>query len=362
MRSFVRFTILIAVALAVAAVCSASLVRALDAADIDAPQTNLGVLDKWLARVARVARSHPIAYLGDSTAISENAPKRAVPRVLGRALQRYPGVPRVTSLATPGFGPADFYFLAAELARARPTAIVLALNPAALSDSWLLRQSHPEFASMLGTRRWGEAFGLPLRVAGVTTDRLVLYPLIEAAGLGKIWRRGRSFQARASKGWQAALLASDGSNGPQRRNDAAMLTQVLVGEKKLDPGEQQRKRYGTALDGVEPSNPSMRVLRATLEFWQRERIPVIVLMIPIDVEHFARLGIANEGGMARTVATLKGISEGAGAAFLDLHALLPSKAFADAGGHYDYASDVDGPALISAKLAPKLAAMLSAED
>jgi hypothetical protein len=362
MGSFLRFTILVAVALAVVTACCSSLVRALGAAGIEAPQTHLDVLDKWLARVPGMERSRPIAYLGDSTAVSEKAPKRAVPMVLGRALQQYPGAPRVISLATPGFGPADFYFLAAELASVRPTAIVLALNPAALSSSWISRQSHPEFVSVLGTRRWGEAFGLPLRVVGVTADRLVVYPLIEAAGLGKIWRRARSFQARVSKGWQTLLVASDGNNGPERRNDAAMLTRVLVGENKLDPGEQQRKRYGTALDGVESSNPSMRVLRATLEFWQRARIPVLVLMIPVDVEHFAKLGIANEDGMARTVGTLEGITQAAGAAFLDLHDLLPSKAFADAAGHYDYASDVNGPALISAQLAPKLAAMLSAED
>jgi len=63
----------------------------------------------------------------------------------------------------------------------------------------------------------------------------------------------------------------------------------------------------------------------------------------------------------RTASTVGQIAQATGAALLDLHGLLPASAFADATGHFDYASDVDGPSLMSERIASKLAAMFRAE-
>ena len=144
-------------------------------------------------------------------------------------------------------------------------------------------------------------------------------------------------------------------------NDQAMLARVVAGVGDGSLRAQQQQRYGDSLAGLEVSNPSLRILRATLEHWQRGRIPVLAVIIPIDVDRFATLGLANPEGIARTSESVAKIARETGAEFVDIHDLLPSSAFVDVRGHFDYASEIDGPVKMAERVAPKLAAMVSAD-
>ncbi|MFP6640298.1 MAG: hypothetical protein VCC04_08645, partial [Myxococcota bacterium] len=86
--------------------------------------------------------------------------------------------------------------------------------------------------------------------------------------------------------------------------------------------------------------------------------PVLVVVIPVNVELLQVLGVGTEEGTARTVAALSNTTESTGAESLDLHDLLPRESFADMIGHYSHTAAQDGPSMIAARIAPVLVSML----
>ena len=363
-RTPLRIGLLTLVGSGVALGFSFGLVRVLDLAEIETPRTTLGVLKSWQQQTRFIGREHEIAYLGDSTAIPpdwRSGFERTIPGQIDERLKRVAGMPRVISMATDGFGPVDYYFLASNLAAARPAAIVMSINLAALSPEWLKFSSHPEFASVIGSQRWLEAFGLPLDSSGLTTDRLLLYWSLEELGLSDAWRALTRYQARVTQGWQRLESALDGPSGPL---NAYRLKAFARQNVKRQPLEAQRKqqwtRYGSALSGVDPGVPSLLALHATLSYWEEAGIPVLVFTLPVNVDLFDSLGIQDEAAMKQTQSVLAALARSTGAEILDLHDLLPDSSFSDLQGHYSYTEKPDGPKKIAERVAPVLQRMLEA--
>ena len=338
---------------------SLAVVRVLDSADIKAPRTTLDVLGTWQHRLGKVRRLHAVAYLGDSTALSDKGYKYTIPGRLDAELKKQDDPPRLISLADAGLGPIDYYLLASELARAEPAAIVVSLNLASLSSVWLSRSSHPEFASVIGLERWPEAFGLPLAASGLTADRLLLYPWLQAMGLSSSWRHLVDYQARVLAGWRALESRLDGAYGPLATNRLAVFARA-TSEKNTEGALRlmQRARYGKVIEGLDSRDPSLQVLTLALRDWHSAGIPVLLLIIPVNVELFESLGIAKAEGLRQTSRSLAEIAQTTGAHFLDLHDLLPAASFADAYGHFVQGADPDGANRIAKRLAPIVEAMV----
>ncbi|MEE3328500.1 MAG: hypothetical protein VX252_14275 [Myxococcota bacterium] len=354
-----RFFWLLLIAGASASLVSLGVVKGLDAAGIESPRTTLDVLASWQRRAEQVRRGRAIAYLGDSTALSDKGYKHTIPGQIATRLSQSRGMPPVVSLADAGLGPVDYYLLASFLGETRPAAIVLSLNLASLSSIWLSRSSHPEFASQLGLDRWVEAFGLPLSVSGITADRLLLYPLLEAVGLSALWRAIDSYQVRVLAGWRALESYLDGTDGPLATNQFIVFASLLAEKEKEEVlRSQQQARYGKAIAGIDSADPSLQLLSAALQNWDRSGIPVLLVILPVNVELFESLGIDNREGLRETSQRLTELANASGARVLDLHGLLPAVSFADEHGHFAVGTEPDGAKKIAKYITPQLRSML----
>lgn len=326
------------------------------------PRTTLDVLKKWQQAAQRLQRRHGIAYLGDSTALPpewKQGPARTIPGRIDERLEQSKQAPPVITFAAEGLGPVDYYFLAPSLAEARPAAIVLSVNLAVFSPEWIRLSSHPEFASVVGTERWPEAFGLPLNETGLTTDRLLLYSGIEELGLSDAWWHLSQYQARVMEGWKTLELALDGTAGPiSLYHRKIFFGSHSKNRPREDLRDQQWLRYGTALSGLDPDSLSLQALRATLRYWHESRIPVLVVILPVNIELFDSLEIRDPGSLQRTLEVLTDTSRKEGARILDLHDMLPEPYFSDLQGHYSYAEDSDGPSEIASRITPVLRKMV----
>ena len=354
----------VAVALAVGLFLSLGVAKVLEGADIAAPRTNLDVLGLFQSRLVEVKAARGIAYLGDSTGMSGKGAKYSIPGRLGISLQKNPARPPVVSLAEAGLGPMDFYLLAEEVSRSQPTAVILSVNLAALSHFWSQRLSHPEFATAMRGDRWLEAFGLPSVVNGVKADRLILYPGLRALGLGEVWRDVNRYQAQFLRGWTelGIALGSRGEVGygesPKPRGSVPIESpqdQFALLEERLR--QQQWNHYGKAIRGVDPDDPSLQILAATLRHWEGLDIPILMVVIPINVELVQGLGLDDPEGRKQTLDALAHVAQDNSAEFLDLHDLLPQESFADWQGHYSLDSKPHGPSLIAARIEPVLVSM-----
>ena len=268
-------------------------------------------------------------------------------------------MPSLVSLADAGLGPVDYYLLASVLGESRPAAIVLSLNLASLSPLWLSRSSHPEFASQIGLDRWAEAFGLPLSISGITADRLLLYPLIESAGLSAVWRTIDDYQVRVVAGWRALETHLDGEGGPLAVNRFIVFGKTLAqNQDEKTVRIQQQTRYGKAISGMDSRDPSLELLSAALQDWQRVGIPVLLVILPVNVELFQSLDINNPEGLQQTSRIVTEMANAAGAQVLDLHDLLPAVSFSDEYGHFAVGSDPDGANKIAKRVTPLLRSMV----
>ena len=365
MRDRIGFLSLLGLAFLVALFFSFGLAQVLGASGIKAPRTNLDVLELFQSRLAEVEATGGIAFLGDSTAMSGQGRQYTIPGRLGALLGEQAGGPPVVSLAEAGLGPMDFYLLASEVAEARPSAVVLSVNMAALSHVWTQRLSHPEFASVIGGERWLSAFGLPPVVNAVKADRLFLYPVLEALGLRGAWQAIHRYQALVLQAWRDLGTAIGAGDGPWTRPGGIAHEFASIKEAKDQKAllqeilrVQQWNRYGKAIQGVEGEDPSLQIIAAALEPWARADIPVLVVVIPINIELIDQLGIDDPVGRMRTVRALAGIARSVDARFLDLHTLLPEESFADWQGHYSLDPTPGAPSLIAESMVPVLASMV----
>jgi hypothetical protein len=113
------------------------------------------------------------------------------------------------------------------------------------------------------------------------------------------------------------------------------------------------KALAGVLGGIGSRAPRLVVLEALLEDLHRARIPVLLWVSPVNVEHLRSLGIRLDG-LDRSMSTVEAAVRRTGADFVDLHAFLPDAAFRDAGDHMTANGDPDGLALVAARLVPEI--------
>ena len=107
-----------------------------------------------------------------------------------------------------------------------------------------------------------------------------------------------------------------------------------------------------------PEDPSLQILAATLGHWKSRDIPILMVVIPINLELLGLLGLDDPEGRGETLLALADLAQTHDAEFLDLHDLLPQDSFADWQGHYSLDPVPDGPSLIAARMEPIIASMI----
>jgi hypothetical protein len=269
---------------------------------------------------------------------------------------------RVFSFATPGFTQFTQYFLSHRLADAGPDHVVLGFNLSSLSQSWRTGD-RPELAALLPVRFLGEAMRLPMYWIGLSTDELLLYTTVAQLGSSEAWLALTQQQARCVHAWgsaaewlQARSSAPDGLAYQMSHFYRRRQQQLLPGAPERETEWLARWRYDAALAGVGPEHPVLQILRATLEVFREHRIPVLVYIIPINVEHIEKLGLLDRAGLLRSIESVRRVALASGASLVDLHDLLPDAAYSDAAGHLSVDAPLDAPPIVAERIAQALLA------
>jgi len=339
----------------------AAVIAALDRAGVSQPPAYLDVTQDVENRVAELARTDPghtrsrVVLLGDSTSVP--LPARLAARLAGSA-----PAPRVVPLAIRGQTTWDQYFLSDLIARAEPDVVVIALHLANFSDHWRDSFAKPEFAGWLPLARAPEALRLPLHEVGLSSDELLWYRAIVAAELAPRWRALSREQVRMGQALRDAETGFAGAVGS--RDDHRALFAYATLERRVGPDRRLTRagaldEYAAVLGGLPADHPVLAVLRALLASFRARGTPTLVAVTPANVEHLAHLGLLDDAALARSLARIESVARAQGAAFLDLHALLPDAAFSDAAGHYGEERAIDGPGLVAERLAPAVSTMLA---
>lgn len=335
-----------------------------------AAEVPVGIVDIFLSRsiqlwLPRLRRPHlpgieVVGVLGDST-VSEYPHGEKVPDRLQRALAlRRPSDPRgrrraphfrAASLAAPGMGSLEYYVFADQIAAERPDLLVVALNLASLSPAARDFWGREELLGWLSPHRIVEASRLPLDWWGVTLDRLLLYMALAQSDAAGPWIAYRTEQIRAGHAIGKLRHWLEGEGSVTRDGMPAeppLQDPVIAGRAGA---AWMRRFYQVALDGAGPEQPVLRLLAAALQAFRERRIPVLVYVVPVNVEYLEKLGVDTRAGLAHTVATARAVVEQQGALFLDLHRLLADAFFVYPGDHFVHAGEFDGVARITDALA-----------
>jgi hypothetical protein len=341
---------------------------AMERAGIEAPPTAFMPLELVAGRLAGLAESrlrysYPVAFLGDSMVVGHDG----VPPVatfVDRQVQRSINASRsikVHSLALGGMTPFDWYFLADEIVAAAPSQVVVPVSLWNFSRP-SIELSKPELSGWIQPARLPEAFGLELRPIGLTVDRLLLYQGIVQAGAAASWRTLKREQVRVVHARQGVEEALGRRFAGEAIEDLERARRMRDGARRLLPGATRLSRGGADIYGtddllrVQADDPVVRVLGATLGAFRRAGIPVLVYVGPFNVEHLVPLGAIDEDGLRETLATIARCARDEGAEFVDLHALLPDRAFRDAVGHLGVVEQLHAPKRLAKALAPYIVA------
>jgi hypothetical protein len=319
---------------------------------------------RWLSSKSPHPRLQRVAWLGDSTLIKEPGEPPVSLRLQERVRELTGNRPRVRvrTVAAPGQSAYEYYFLADSVVRSRPDQLLVLFQLSTLGEIWRQRFRRPEIAGWVSPRRLFEVLGLPVSEVGLTTDRLLLGMAIVGAGGGDAWIRlqkeqGRVDRARRDLGdWIAAQTGTLSLEELERIAGVQFAATYHTEDWRRWNERGARPHYQTAFSGASPDDPVLQMLAAALRIYREAGIHTHLYVGPANVEHFQRLGIYDEQGIAETLAVLRRIANEHGAEFSDLHALLPDRGFRDAGGHLAWGGDFDAQGEVIEVLAPRVAA------
>jgi hypothetical protein len=224
-------------------------------------------------------------------------------------------------------------------------------NPVALGTQLQKKFALPELAGWTPPGELFEAIRLPFHRIGLSLDEMLLYMGIVQIGLQAEWIEATQAQLRIVTGLESALSAA---NGPRRHRISAEARGMLLPGVTPTRGTVRAitAKYGDALEGVEPDHDFIRIFAAAVALYREAGAQVVVYVVPINYEHFDKMGVWNGAGMRKTVDSLRRAVETAGGTVVDLHQLIPDVGFMDAAGHHTFAPPYHGPDLIARELAP----------
>jgi hypothetical protein len=331
--------------------------------EVEVPLDVLVPIDEGLAAIEEAhkrPKGQQVAYLGDSLVVGY-PPRRTVPERLQQSLDAKTGegLFEVHTLASPGMGPFDFYFIADRVATAGPDLVILPINLTSFSKPWRNTFARPQLAALLPAHRVPQALLLPFDWIGLTADRLFTYFAIGQLGGLDAWHelsREQALTGNRRKSLAQVVGKRWGDNADTRFALGALryfqrLWNIEGTQRFTSEGIAQR--YGPTLRGLSTDDPTLRVLEATIRIFRRYDVDVLVYVNPTNVEHMKLVGALDEAGLEHSIDSIREVSIRAGARFVDLHALLKDDGFRDAAGHFNVKEDgPDGPAIVAGTLAP----------
>jgi len=329
-------------------------------------QTSMGVMDRILPNLQDLEKQaletipRQIAVLGDSTVdfypMNEKVPDR-LQQALARSSPPAPPV-AVTNLAFLALGPTAYYFLADRIAASRPDLIVWAVSLTHASERWRRSLPRPELAGWMAAERIPSTLTMPIDDIGLTADELLLYQLLVRADPGSQWRDFRvnlsridKFRAKSEK-WLAQFTGTQ----PEKSFGIVSALKKFKSHKHPDlPNRYNRlgeiEHFGTALDGIDSSHPTIRFIGAAVQVFSEARIPVLVYLNPVNIQHLEKVGVVEAPKLRRSVNAYREAVEKSGGFFLDLHTAFPDSHFSDMSGHFRHDDEIEAQTELAETLA-----------
>lgn len=319
-------------------------------------------LTQQLEAVSKTPRGLRVVYLGDSLVMRRAEGDDTPPRRLRRLLrsQGRLGPVQLRPVALAGLGAFSHYFFSDAVAEVDPDLVVLSVNLRWFSGFWNRVVERGALVGWLPARRWPEAATLPLHAVGVSADMVLLERALVVSGAMPAWHRLRREQVRLGGGLARAEDWVQGwAGGPvayRRAHSAADAALLARGNRSSL--HQVQQTLGEVLDGVGPEHPSLRALDAALGGLRARGAACLVYVAPLNVEHLERLGVSDVAGLERSIASIEAVARRHGAAFLDLHALLPDADFSDFADHLVLDPQSEGATRLARALLPAARAAL----
>jgi hypothetical protein len=339
---------------------SLAILAALDALEADYRPTGLAdirKIHKQLGRLESARRREGevrLVYQADSTGLR-------IPSVLQQEVSRLAPKNRrlkIYDLTLLGQSPFEYYFVSEQVVRARPDCVLMAIN---LGDFWgnrSQRTKHAEFVGWVPPGRLPEALGLRLEWLGLTLDRVLAYVALVQTGLGESWVQLNREQVRLDAWYRRAETLADAWAGLPKRRSIRVQYNQAVQRGLIHPDRRARAsvsmlrdRYGPVLNQLDSEHPVLLAVEAVLRRYREAEIPVLVYVVPMNVEYMKQLEVYNETGLRRSIAVIADRARSTGAVFADLHDALPDAAFRDYVDHPEFEGEYDGVALTAARLA-----------
>jgi hypothetical protein len=308
-------------------------------------------LAEWRSAIVLDKSARRVGMIGDSMVFTEG-PGTSMPDWVRTELEQHESNgahAAVHVLSFPAWSTIGQYCMAGELASAKPSLLVLELNLRLLGPAPLGAFAYTELSGFIDDSRIPEAAFLPLSQAGITLSTLLFDRALVKTGRGLSWnellvRQATLFNTRAPlEAWLDEKMHRTAYEERRVEWGIALSGRFLVsrGSGARDSVPHARAALGDVLDGIGTGHPRLVVLAAMLSTFHRRKVPVLVWVSPINVEHLRSLGFSLEG-VDRSLRTIQDIVEGSGATLLDLHALLPDTAFSDSGDHYTFEGHASG--------------------
>jgi hypothetical protein len=195
----------------------------------------------------------------------------------------------------------------------------------------------------------------PFHSLNLTLDRILFYMGIVGSGLQEAWQHYGEEQVRAVHGIHLLRRTLHQLN-PRLMFDGLPNVRLPYqsGNRNRSNPQYVETLYGGAMSGTVSEHPVVQMLAGALEIYQSAGIHVLAYAVPMNVEHFEKIGFETRAGTRKTIEMLRDLVESRGGTFLDLHRLFPDKAFKDLGGHFLQEEGFDGALLLARELAPDL--------
>lgn len=302
-------------------------------------------------------RIQRVGFLGDSTVVGSGI-EVSLPIQLRRVLNRRSKRPiRVMNLAAPGMSSFGFFTLLDDVLKSRPDLVIVPINLASFAPSWRSDWDRVNGVGRLSARQLADFLTRPYHAWGLTLDRILLYQAIRRLGVERGWKAHGANQVRAIRG--VALARRSMARGPNVPTSGLPRTRsplMAVNRFRFNP-RFLREIYGPALTGITLDHPTAQMLEGVLAGYRDAGVGIIAYVVPMNIDHLARVGVEIGSGLEGSIATLRGIVEREGGEFIDLHAMLPDRGFRDPPGHFSQNETIDGPLLVAERLAPAVLAV-----
>jgi len=317
---------------------------------------NLGVLAKAKGPKHKLT----VAFLGDST-VDDYPPGEKVTDFFRKALNReYRLQPPivVSSLAFSAMGPASYYFLADRIIETKPDLIVWEVSLTHASERWYRALPRPQLAGWMAPERIPATLGMPIEHIGLTADELLFYSLLVQTGQEDTWAEVLKQLSRVDK-VRAILEEKASAYVGSRAEYRFFLNLALTNLQNLQLPENAKRynkqgeidHFGSVLDGIGRDHPALRFVSESIHLFNDAKIPVLVYLNPINVQHLRNLGLIRPPEFGETLGSFKAAVDESGGIFLDLHQLFPDSHFSDMSGHFRHDDEIQAQAELANKLA-----------